>query len=344
MKITMFEDKSAYLLTDRALRRYFTGVDIAEGVLILGENITYFTDSRYILSAKDKLSAKNIECKLYKNIDGVFEHLREIEAEKLFIDYRTTTVKEYEEYNKKGINIFDCSCELEKIMSVKTEEELESIACACKITENAYHDAIKKVRLGMTEIELRDILDNLSLSYGAESIAFETIVAFGKNSAVPHHETGNTVLEKNMPILVDMGCKVNGYCSDLTRTAFFGNPDKEFIKAYESVLNANLLAEEKIVSNISLIDADKIARDYLISCGYGEFFTHSLGHGVGLNIHEYPTLSPKGKGELVENTVFTIEPGVYLDYKFGVRIEDTVVIKDGRVKRLYSDDKQLIIL
>ena len=344
MKIDMCEDKSSYLLTDRVLRRYFTGVDVAEGMLVLGKKTVYFTDSRYILSAKEKLKAKNIECELYKDLDGVFKFLKNIGTEKLFIDYQTTTVKEYEEYIKNGISIFDCSDKLKKLMSVKTEDEIESITRACKITEKAYHDAIKTVKAGMTEIELRDLLDNLSLSYGAEGIAFETIVAFGKNSAVPHHETGNTVLEKDMPILVDMGCKVNGYCSDLTRTAYFGTPDNEFIKVYESVLNANILAEEKIFANLSCVKADKVARDYLSTCGYGEFFTHSLGHGVGLNIHEYPTLSPKGKGELVENTVFTIEPGVYLDYKFGVRIEDTVVIKEGKVKRLYSDDKQLIIL
>ncbi len=344
MKNIPFQVKSAYLFTDRILRRYFTGVDIAQGVLVIEKEKVYFTDARYFLPAKEELGAKNIECKLYKGLDSVFDYLKSVGVENIYIDYRTTTVKEYEEYKEKGVSVFDCSKSLELFRAEKTAEEIESIERACEITQKAYHTAIKTVKKGMTEIELRDTLDALSLSFGAEEIAFETIVAFGKNSAVPHHQTGNTVLEDNMPILVDMGCKINGYCSDLTRTAFFGTPDQEFLSVYDAVYNANILAEDKILSGMSLLSADKIARDYLTKKGYGEFFTHSLGHGVGLEIHEYPTLSPKGVGELKDNTVFTVEPGVYLDYKFGVRVEDTVVLSNGRVKRMFTDDKKLLIL
>lgn len=336
--------KSAYLFTDRVLRRYFTGVDIAEGVLVVEKEKTYFTDSRYFLPAKEKLKEKNIECKLYKGLDSVFDHLKSLGVNQIFIDYNTTTVREYENYKEKGVLVSDCAKDIAKLRSVKREDEIDSIVRACKITERAYYEAVKTVRLGMSEIELKETLEKLMLSFGAESIAFETIVAFGENSAVPHHETGDTMLCDNMPILVDMGCTVNGYCSDLTRTAFFGKPDEEFVKVYELVKNANILAEEKIVNGMSFFDADKIARDYLEENGYGEFFTHSLGHGVGLEIHEYPTLSKRGDGVVQENMVFTIEPGVYLDYKFGVRIEDSVLIKGGKVQRLYKDDKKLLIL
>ena len=344
MKNILCKDKFAYLLTDRNLRRYFSNVDIAEGVLIIAKSQTYFTDARYFCAAKDKLKKVNIECILYRGIDSVFDFLSDLGIENIYVDYRTTTVKEYEEYKSKGVKVFDCADELERLMSVKDEFEIESIKKACKITQTAYHEAIRTVKKGMTERELKETLDKLSLSYGADEIAFETIVAFGANSAVPHHETGETVLEDNMPILVDMGCKINGYCSDLTRTAFFGEPDEEFTKVYDAVLNANLIAEKNISVGMSLINADKIAREYLTKAGYGEYFTHSLGHGVGLEIHEFPTLSPKGNGEIKENMIFTVEPGVYLDYKFGIRIEDTVLINGGKVERLFSDEKKLIIL
>ncbi len=344
MKNVPCKIKSAYLLSDRILRKYFTEVDIAEGVLIIGENKTYFTDSRYYCAAKDKLSAVNIECKLFKDVASVFDFLTSLGVENLYVDYRTTTVKEYEEYKSKGVQIFDCSDELEKLMSIKTECEIESIKKACEITQKAYYQAIKTVKKGMTEKDLKDTLEKFTLSLGADDIAFETIVAFGANSAVPHHETGETILENNMPILVDMGCKINGYCSDLTRTAFFGKPDKEFTTAYKAVLNANLIAEEKIALGMCFKNADKIARDYLSEKGYGEYFTHSLGHGVGLQIHEFPTLSPRGVGKIKENMVFTVEPGVYLDYKFGIRIEDTVVMQGQKLQRLFTDDKELLIL
>jgi Xaa-Pro aminopeptidase len=141
-----------------------------------------------------------------------------------------------------------------------------------------------------------------------------------------------------------MGCKVNGYCSDITRTAFFGKPSKKFIDCYNAVLNANQIAIENIGEKTLTDKADAFARDYLKEQGVGEFFTHSLGHGVGLEIHEYPTLSPK-KSQVLENgMVFTIEPGVYFDGEFGIRIEDTVTLESGKIKRLFNDSKELLIL
>ena len=179
---------------------------------------------------------------------------------------------------------------------------------------------------------------------GAEDTAFDTIVAFGKNSAVPHHETGEAALVKNQVVLIDTGAKVNGYCSDITRTAFFGEPDDEFLNVYDAVLNANLKAESEICAGITSKAADKIARDKLKSRGYGEYFTHSLGHGVGLEIHEKPYLSPRSDETLSENAVFTVEPGVYIEGKFGIRIEDTCLMSGGRAVRLFSDGKELTVI
>ena len=238
----------------------------------------------------------------------------------------------------------DCSKILNNAIAIKSESELEKIKKACKITQKAFHTAIKQVKAGMTELELKDIIENLYYEFGADGIAFETIVAFGANGAVPHHQTGQTKLAENTCILVDMGCSVEGFCSDLTRTVFFGNPSEKFVDCYNAVLNANLLAEQKIQAGISTKQADAIARNYLKEKELDKYFTHSLGHGLGQNIHEYPTLSKKRNDKLEKGMVFTVEPGVYLDGEFGIRIEDSVLLTENGVERLFDDDKKLMIL
>jgi Xaa-Pro aminopeptidase len=180
--------------------------------------------------------------------------------------------------------------------------------------------------------------------FGSSGVSFDTIVAFGQNSAIPHHETGDTILDVNQPILMDFGATFDGYASDITRTVFYGKPSEDFLSVYDAVLTANLMAEDRIVADITCKDADKIAREYLTDCGYGDKFTHSLGHGVGLRIHEEPTLSPNSNDIIKEGTVFTVEPGVYLNGKFGVRIEDTCYLTGGKTKRLFTDDKKLIVI
>ena len=195
----------------------------------------------------------------------------------------------------------------------------------------------------MTEIELRDAIEKNVKNLGGET-AFDTIVAFGANSAVPHHETDSTKLTLNSPILVDMGAKVGGYMSDITRMAFFGTPSEKFCSCYDLVLKANLMALQNITENTLTDVADGYARNVLKDNGLDQYFTHSLGHGVGMEIHEYPTLSKKMSVPLKNGMVFTIEPGVYFDGEFGIRIEDTVLLIDGKVERLFSDDKKLLII
>lgn len=334
----------ALLVTDRLTRKYFSGVDVAEGVIVIADKIVAFVDARYFYAAKETYGKFGVDCKLYTGLESLKAHLDSIGAKELLVDYRTTTVREYESYKSFGLEIKDGSLVIEKTRSVKTDKEISDIRSACKIIEKAYHTVIKQVKLGMSEVELKDLLEKCVFEFGGEDLSFETIVAFGKNSAVPHHETGETLLEENSVILIDAGCKVNGYCSDLTRTAFFGKPDKKFLDCYSAVLNANLVAEENIKDGVTFKQADGFAREYLKEQGLDKYFTHSLGHGLGLEIHEYPTLSPKGEGVLKENMAFTVEPGVYFDGEFGIRIEDTVILNGGKVERLFSDDKKLIIL
>lgn len=334
----------AYLLTDRLVRKYFCGEDIADAYLIANESLTVFTDSRYFYAAKESLSKRGIDCRKYEGIECIRDFLVEKGINKVFLDYNTTTLSENEQYKTLNVELKNGTKELEQIRSIKTEEELAFIKKACDITEKALAEAVGTVKKGITETELKDRIESLMVECGADCAAFETIVAFGKNSAVPHHVTGDSVLCDDTVILVDTGCKVNGYCSDVTRTYFFGKPTERFVKCYNAVLEANLIAEAKICAGMLTDVADGYARSFLEKEGLKEYFTHSLGHGVGLLIHEYPTLSPKRSTVLEENMVFTVEPGVYFDGEFGIRIEDTVVIKNGKIERLFTDDKNLKIL
>lgn len=334
----------AFIVEDRIGRYYFTGIDIAEGCLIVSERPTYFADMRYFVALKEKLAGSGIDCKPLFSDDDIKNELAAQGISRAYIDFDTTTVKRYEKLKTFCKETSDGSEIFTDIRSVKSEEELSYLKKACDIIERAVADAFSYIKKGMTEREVREFIIKRSLELGAEGEAFDTIVAFGKNSAVPHHETGDTVLTENVAVLIDTGIKIKGYCSDITRTAFFGTPDDEFLRAYDAVLNANLLAEKNVCAGMSGIDADKIARDHLTEKGYGRYFTHSLGHGVGLLIHEKPYLSPKSKDYLADNKAFTVEPGVYFENKFGIRIEDTCVMKDGRAERLYKDDKSLIII
>lgn len=344
MKELSVESGNCYFFEDRLNRRYLSGVDIAEGYLLYSETPVYFTDMRYYSAAKEKLEKVGITARVFRNFQDV---AAEINAQKIsasYIDFTRTTMSRYAEYKKLFGEIKDCSNELSALRSVKSAAEIEDIKKACAIAEKAVAYAFRKIREGITELELKKILEDRMETLGGEGASFDTIVAFGSNSAVPHHETGKNKLKRGMPVLIDTGCKVNGYCSDITRTAFFGEPDVEFLSVYDAVLSANEKAEREIRRDMAGKDADKIARDLLSARGYGEYFTHSLGHGVGLEIHESPRLSPSSEDKLSENTVFTVEPGVYIDGKFGVRIEDTCIMTEGKAKRLFKDDKKPLII
>ena len=343
MKKLIFDKRSACLITDRLIRSYLTGLDIAEGVYVETEEMVFFTDARYFFEVKDALKSKGVIPKLLTSMDDVKDYLIGFGCEKLYVDYTRTTVEEFFKYQKWGFEISDISEELNKKRSIKTESEIALIKESCEIAEKAYYQAIDGVYEGMTEKQLRDAIELNVKNLGGE-IAFDTIVAFGSNSALPHHETDDTKLILNSPILVDMGAKKSGYMSDVTRTAFFGQPSEKFLSCYDSVLKANLTAIQKTTENTLTDVADSFARDLLKEGGLDEYFTHSLGHGVGLEIHEYPTLSKRMSVPLKNKMVFTIEPGVYFDGEFGIRIEDTVLLTDGKVERLFTDDKKLLII
>ncbi len=346
MKNEFYEilDNQAYLFTDEINRFYFTKLKSTAGHLLITNKEKYlFIDSRYYSYAKEFLNGK-VNVVLFKGMDEFNEALKEMNINEIFVDYSVMTVNEYKKYLSFGLNVLDCSEKLFLLKSVKTDEELETIKKSCDIAYEAFTKTLPFIKVGVTENYVKEVLEDNMRKLGASGTSFDTIVAFGKNSAVPHHETSDTVLENNQCILMDFGCKYKEYCSDITRTMFIGKPSEKFLKAYNDVLTSNVMAEEQIYAGISGVEADKIARDYLDENGYKGLFTHSLGHGVGLYIHEFPTLSPKSNSELLDNMVFTVEPGIYIDGEFGIRIEDSMCLKNGKVLRFFNDDKKLIIL
>ena len=335
----------AVYVSSETLLRYIVGFEAENGFVIVDKDgTTLFTDRRYIEAAEKLFAGTDVTPVLFKQNEAV-ERLAKYAT--VGISFNRTTVSEFETLKKSGAELVNVDKALTQAMIVKNEWEISNIQTACEIAEKAFLATLPHIKEGMTETEVAALLEYNMRSLGAEGTSFATICAFGAHAAIPHHMTGDTKLKFGDEILLDFGCKVNGYCSDITRTFLFGDDGKheEFKKAYNAVLTAHNLVQEQVRSGMTGVEADAIARNYLTEQGYGSLFTHSLGHGIGLNVHEMPSVSPKAENTLVDGMVFSDEPGVYASGEYGIRIEDTVRLENGKVKSFMSlTDKNLIIL
>ncbi len=325
--------------------RYVTGFVAESGLVVVDESgTTLYTDKRYIEAAEKQFVGTDVTPVLYAQAE-VLERLKGYES--VGVSFREISHVEYLAFENAGIKLVDIDEKFVGAMCVKNDWELSCIQKACEIAEDAFNALLPEIKEGMTETEVAALLEYNMRKRGAEGLSFETIVAFGAHAAVPHHVTGDTRLCFGDEVLIDFGCRVQGYCSDITRTFLFGDDGKHeaFKKAYACVLAAHEKAKAEIVAGMTGKEADAIARDYLTEQGYGALFTHSLGHGIGLNVHEAPYLSPKRECVLENGMVFSDEPGVYEAGKYGIRIEDTVTLQDGKIKSFMSKtDRTLIIL
>ena len=335
----------AVYVSSETLLRYIIGFEAENGFVIVDKDgTTLFTDKRYIEAAEKLFAGTDVTPVLFKPNEAV-ERLSNYK--RVGISFNRTTVSEFETLKTSGAELVNVDKALTQAMIVKNEWEISNIQTACEIAEKAFLATLPAIKEGMTETEVAALLEYNMRSLGAEGTSFATICAFGAHAAIPHHMTGDTTLKFGDEILLDFGCKVNGYCSDITRTVLFGDDGKheEFKKAYNAVLTAHNLVQEKVCSGMTGVEADAIARNYLNEQGYGALFTHSLGHGIGLNVHEAPGVSPKSESKLVDGMVFSDEPGVYASGEYGIRIEDTVRLENGKVKSFMDlTDKNLIIL
>ncbi len=240
---------------------------------------------------------------------------------------------------KHGIKLTPTENVVESLRAIKDREEIENIVTAAALADAAFQYARSIIRPGITEKHVAWEVEKFLRSQGSETIPFDIIIASGPNSALPHARASQRCIQENEPIVIDLGARINGYCSDLTRTIILGNGDGTFSRIYDIVLGAQLTALATITSGMTAGDADNLARTVIEKAGYGEKFGHGLGHGVGLNPHELPRLSPGSSDMLQENMVFTIEPGIYMPDWGGVRIEDIVIIQKGKVRPLSRSDK-----
>ena len=230
---------------------------------------------------------------------------------------------------------------VEHLRSIKEPEELDLITKAVELSDVAFEQAKMIIRPGVTEKEAAWEIEKFLRQEGSEGTPFEIVVASGSNSALPHARPTEKIIRPGELVLIDMGARISGYCSDFSRTLFLGEADKTLQEIYDIVFKAQTIAIEGVRSGMDASQADKLARSVIEQAGYGEAFGHSLGHGVGLATHELPTLGPSSSDSLADGMVFTIEPGIYLPNQGGVRIEDMVVLENGKPKVLTQARKDI---
>lgn len=336
------------LIVSETNRRYFTSFPSSDGFLLATKNGSVFlTDSRYIEEAQNTVKCCEV-AELKKVAEQLPELCKKLGVRVLMTESERLTVAQLNSYRKllKGITLTSVGTDklIDKLRMVKSEDEKNSVIKAQRIAEKAYEHILGFIREGVTERELALELDFFMLKNGAEAISFETIAVSGANSSKPHGVPTDKKICRGDFITMDYGAVVNGYHSDMTRTVAFGEVSDEQVRVYETVLGAQLSSIATLREGVKCSDADRAAREYINEKGYGEYFRHSTGHGVGLEIHEKPNLSPKSDFILQSGNIVTIEPGIYIPGKFGVRIEDLAIITKFGCENLTKIPKKLAIL
>ncbi len=350
----------ADLVTNKSNIRYLSNFTGSSGFMLITKSKKHlFTDFRYLERAKDTIK-EGIEIvdttRMFRNPKELKQNwqkiLKQNKIEHLGIEETDLTVSRYKFFKKisRPLKFKDISGKYETLREIKGEEEVKLITKSQRINEKVFIE-IKKIvqdfvsgrskENHLTEINLAWKIKELGHQFGAEDVSFDPIVAFGAHSARPHHEPDNTKLKKGDLILVDMGMKYHGYCSDMTRMIFTQKPTKEQAEIYNLVLKAQENALKNLKAGISGKDADKLSRDLIVEAGYGDYYGHAGGHGIGLDIHESPSLSEKYVKTIRKNTIVTVEPGIYLPGKFGVRIEDMALIKEEGIENLTKISKKI---
>ncbi len=345
---SMLENGQGLLVTSHENRRYLSSFPSSEGYLLItpSESIL-LADSRYIEAAQNGAKGCSDILLLKSLSEQLPELVKNLGITSLFTEAERLSVSEFNRIS----SFADCVCKAEKaddfidsLRRAKSEEEKNIIIKAQRIAENAFEHILGFIKEGVTEKQVALELDYFMLSHGAECISFETIAVSGKNSSMPHGVPGDKKIEKGDFITLDFGAVVDGYHSDMTRTLAVGEVSSKQAEVYETVLSAQLASLNMLKNGVSCFDADEAARSVIRNAGYGEFFGHGTGHGVGIEIHEQPRLSPKSKQILKTGDVVTVEPGIYLPSEFGVRIEDMAFITENGFENLTNSPKNLIIL
>ncbi|MBR4656849.1 MAG: aminopeptidase P family protein [Oscillospiraceae bacterium] len=344
-------DKGGYdglLLTSPISRKYCAEFNVDEGVAIVTKKgCRYFTDSRYIETAEKNL--KGFEVRMVSKDNGYIKQLNEAISEfevfNLGFEEDFLTVAEFRGYEQKlNAKLVPCQKDINAFRVVKEAYELQRMREAQAITDKSFTEVCQRIKVGMTEKELCAELIYCLYKNGAEGLSFAPIVVSGPNSSMPHGVPGERKLQPGDFITMDFGVVYKDYCSDMTRTVALGYATDEMKKVYDTVLQAQLAGIAATRAGVTGQAIDGAARKVIADAGYGAYFGHGYGHCLGLQVHEAPNCNPSNDKPMPAGCVSSAEPGIYLPGKFGVRIEDCVIIQEDGVEDLAHSPKNLIII
>ena len=341
-------DGQAILIVGNSNRQYITGFKSSAGLVYISKHSAVFLiDFRYFEKAKREVVS--FETVLLTNeIKQLNDLIISDNVKTLFIETDVISVLQYNKY------VENINCEiskdntlvnaLEELRSIKSDDELTNIITAQSYAEKTFEHILNVIKIGKTEKEIMLEMEMYMRKLGSEGVAFDLIVVSGKNSSLPHGVPTDKPIQNGDFVTMDFGARYNGYCSDMTRTVAVGNITEKQKEVYDIVLNAQLKAMDKIKAGAICKDIDNEARSFIYNSGYEGCFGHGLGHSLGIDVHENPNFNTRCETILKEGTVMTVEPGIYIQNEFGVRIEDMVLVKKDGYVNLTKTPKNLIIL
>lgn len=334
------------LITKKENLRYATGFTGSAGVILLSAtNAVFITDFRYVDQAKTQIQEADIIMHKGNMEKEIANQITKLDIQKLGIEENNITLKQYSALKKyTNIELVQVNELVETIRTIKEDTEIETMKIAARIADEAFQHITNFLKPGVSEFDIRDELEFFMRKKGASSSSFDIIIASGVRSSLPHGVATNKIIEHGDMVTLDFGALYNGYCSDLTRTVAIGSYSEEFEKIYGIVLEALKRGIEAIRPGESAKTIDDVTRNYITDHGYGEYFGHSTGHGVGLEIHEPLRLSQESTAILQEGMVVTVEPGIYIPNWGGCRIEDDIVVTKDGYEVITQSDRNLIVI
>ena len=342
------EGLDALLLTSRVSRLYCAEYDVAEGIAVVSQKgCRYFTDSRYIEAAENHLRGFEVkmvgaQCSYSAAINAAIE---DFAIETMGFEEQFMTVAEHGIFAEKlHAKLMPCQKAINCLRHVKEDWELARMRIAQEITDRTFSEVLTRIREGMSEKELCAEVIYCLYKNGAEGLSFDPIVVSGPNTSMPHGVPGERRLQAGDFITMDFGCVYQGYCSDMTRTVALGHASDEMRKVYDTVLRAQKAGIEATKAGATGCEVDGAARAVIEAAGYGEYFGHGYGHSLGLEIHEDPNCNLRNTESLPAGAVCSAEPGIYLPGKFGVRIEDVVIVTEDGCIDITKSEKALIVV
>lgn len=342
------DEHSAALVTSGVNRRYLSGFESSAGaVLLTKDRARLLLDFRYFEAAQKSVKPPMEVVRFTRLVDDLNNIFLKENIKNVLVEGDSLTVSQFKEYKDAFAAELDpdgLSDKLSELRMIKTPDETDKIITAQRITERAYNEVLNYLRPGVTEREIAVELEHLIKVYGGERIAFDLICITGSDTSLPHGVPSDRVVKEGDFFTFDIGSVYEGYHSDMTRTVAVGSASEKMRMIYETVLEAHRRAYAAIRAGEAASAVDKAARDYIGSCGYGEYFGHSTGHGVGLEIHEAPAVSASCQTVLRDGMVITDEPGIYLPSEFGVRIEDMYLVRGDEALGLADITKELVIV